>query len=142
MGLAGLSKNVFLECGTWPADYYHFALKDPNVGASRLLWGADYGHVPQYIVANPGEDPPTISSVMTQWPPIPAYQPDWWGYMLHQIDRLRDWVMQDEINLILGGNAARLWNLPVPHERMFMSGRPDVWGVQWRESMGLDHTKP
>ena len=48
---------MFLECGTWPAEYYHLALKDPNVGVTRLLWGADYGHVPQYIVANPGETP-------------------------------------------------------------------------------------
>lgn len=140
-GLAGKNNNIFLECGTWPAEYYHFAIKDPNVGVSRLLWGADYGHVPQYIVANPGEDPPSFSSAMQRWPLIPTYQPDWWGYMLHQIDKLRDWVTQDEINLILGGNAVRLWDLPVPHERMFMSGRPDVWGVHWEESTRLGGPK-
>jgi predicted TIM-barrel fold metal-dependent hydrolase len=130
--------NIFLETGNWPAEYYQFAIKDPNVGVSQLLWGADYGHVPQYIVANPGGDPPSYTTVMKRWPLIPSYQPDWWGWMLYQIDKIRDWVTQDEINLILGGNAVRLWNLPVPHERMFMSGRPDVWGVRWEESMGLD----
>ena len=41
----------------------------------------------------------------------------------------------DEINLILGGNAARIWDLPVPHERMFMSGRPDIWGIHWEKSV-------
>jgi len=127
--------NVFLETGNWPAEYFQIALKDPNVGVSQLLWGADYGHVPQYIVADPGGDPSSYTTVMKRWPLIPTYQPDWWGWMLHQIDKLRDWVTQDEINLILGGNAVRLWNLPVPQERMFMSGRPDVWGVRWEESV-------
>ena len=42
---------------------------------------------------------------MKRWPRVPTYQIDWWGWSLHQIDRLRDWVTQDEINLILGGNA-------------------------------------
>jgi predicted TIM-barrel fold metal-dependent hydrolase len=127
--------NVFLETGNWPAEYYEIALKDPNVGVTQLLWGADYGHVPQYIVSNPGGDPPSYTTVMKRWPLIPAYQPDWWGWMLHQVDKLRDWVTQDEINLLLGGNAVRLWNLPVPHERMFMSGRPDIWGIHYKDSM-------
>jgi len=25
--------------------------------------------------------------------------------------------------------------LPVPHERMFLSGRPDVFGIHWEESV-------
>ncbi len=55
--------------------------------------------------------------------------------MLHQIDKQRDSLSQDEINLILGGNAARIWDLPVPHQRMFMNGHPDVWGVHWDRSI-------
>jgi predicted TIM-barrel fold metal-dependent hydrolase len=127
--------NIYLECGNWPAEYFEIALRDPNVGVTQLLWGADYGHVPQYIVADPGRTPPSYSTSMRRWSPVPAYQPDWWGWSLHQIDRIRDWVTQDEINLILGGNAVRVWNLPVPHERMFMCGRPDIWGVHWQESI-------
>jgi predicted TIM-barrel fold metal-dependent hydrolase len=127
--------NVFLECGTWPAEYFKFAIDDPNVTVSQLLWGADYGHVPQYVVMRPGGDPSTFATAMKRWPRIPEYQPDWWGWMLHQIDKLRDRLSQDEINLILGGNAARIWDLPVPHERMFMCGRPDVWGVRWEQSV-------
>ena len=138
--IAGLAvgsgaSNVFLECGTWPAEYFEYAVRDPNVTVTQLLWGADYGHVPQYIVMQPGGDPSTYATAMKRWPRIPEYQPDWWGWMLHQIDKQRDSLSQDEINLILGGNAARIWDLPVPHERMFMNGRPDVWGVRWEESV-------
>jgi predicted TIM-barrel fold metal-dependent hydrolase len=127
--------NIFLECGNWPAEYFKYALQDPNVGVSQLIWGADYGHVPQYIVTNPGGDPSSYTTAMRRWPKIPTYQPDWWGWELHQIDKLRDYITQDDINLILGGNAVRIWDLPVPHSRMFMSGRPDVWGVYWQDSI-------
>jgi len=127
--------NVFLETGTWPAEYYEIALKDPNVGPSQLIWGGDYGHVPQYIISNPGREPSSYSSVFKRWPLVPAYQPDWWGWAFHQIHKIRDWVTQDEINLILGGNAAKVFKLPVPHERMFLSGRPDIWGVHWEKTV-------
>ena len=129
------SNNVFLECGTWPAEYYEIAIKDPNVGVTQLIWGSDYGHVPQYIVANQGGDPSSFSTMMKRWPIVPHYQPDWWGWGLHQIDKLRDLLTQDEINLILGGNAAKLWRLPVPYERMFLCGRPDIWGIDWEKSI-------
>jgi len=127
--------NIYLETGTWPAEYFKIALDDPNVGVSQLLWGGDYGHVPQYIIARPGKSPSSFSSMMKRFPPVPGYQIDWWGWAIHQIHKIRDWVTQDEINLIMGGNAARLWKLPVPHERMFMEGRPDVWGIHWEKSM-------
>ena len=42
---------------------------------------------------------------------------------------------QDEINLILGGTAARLYKLPVPHSRMFPEGRPDIFGERAAESV-------
>ncbi|GAH21571.1 unnamed protein product, partial [marine sediment metagenome] len=76
-----------------------------------------------------------FSSAMKRWPPVPYYHIDWWGWALHQIHKIRDWVTQDEINLILGGNAARIFKLPVPYERMFLSGRPDIWGVDWEKSV-------
>lgn len=129
------ARNIHLECGNWPAEYFKYALQDPNVGAQQLLWGSDYGHVPQYIVMNPGGDPPSYITSMRYWPKVPTYQADFWSWELHQIDKLRDWISPDAINLILGGNAVRLWDLPVPHTRMFMSGRPDVWGVEWRDSV-------
>jgi len=127
--------NIILETGTWPAEYFEIAIKDPNVGVTHLVWGTDYGHVPQYIMMNPRGDPHTFSSAMKRFPIVPHYQIDWWGWALHQIDKIRDYVTQDEINLILGGNAARIWRLPVPYERMFLSGRPDIFGVDWEKSV-------
>jgi len=134
-GLAGRCDNIYLETGTWPAEFFEIALKDPNVGVTQLIWGGDYGHVPQYIVANPGREPSSFSSVMKRWPPVPYYHIDWWGWALHQIHKIRDWVTQDEINLILGGNAAKIFKLPVPYERMFLEGRPDIWGMDWEKSI-------
>jgi len=133
--VAGMSKNIYLETGNWPADYYLIALNDPNVGPTRLIWGGDYGNVPQYIMANPGGNPSSYSSVIKKFPGVPYYQIDWWGWALHQIRKLKDWVTQDEINLLLGGNAAKIFKLPVPYERMFLSGRPDVFGIHWEESV-------
>ena len=127
--------NIYLETGTWPAEYFGIALKDPNVGVTQLIWGGDYGNVPQYIVTNPGGDPPSFASPIRKWPWVLPYQTDWWGWSLHQIRKIKDWVTQDEINLILGGNAARIFRLPVPYERMFLSGRPDIWGMDWEKSV-------
>ena len=133
--VGGGVENIYLETGTWPAEYYKIAMEDPNVGVTQLIWGGDYGHVPQYITANPGREPSSFSTAMKRWPRVPTYQIDWWGWALHQIHKIRDWVTQDEINLVLGGNAARIFKLPVPHERMFLDGRPDIYGINWEKSV-------
>jgi len=130
--------NVFLETGSWTAELYLIALKHPNCGATQLIWGHDYGNVPQYMVPFPPKEsgaamPPYF---MGKWTRVPTYQTDFWGWALHEIHRLRDMnVGQDEINLILGGNAARIFKLPVPYERMFPEGRVDLWGVNWEKSV-------
>lgn len=134
----GGEPNIFLEVGTWNAEQIRMAVEDPNVGPTQLLWGSDYGHVPQYLTTNParaGMMPESFSTSMKRWMPVPAYQCDWWGWEVTQIERLKQCVGQDEINLILGGNAAKLFKLPVPYERMFMCGRPDVFGIHWKESI-------
>ena len=134
--VAGMTENIYLETGTWAAEYYEIPLKNPNVGATQLIWtGADYGNVPQYIISQPRQEPSTFSSSMKRWPRVPSYQGDWWGWALEQIRKLRDWVTQDEINLILGGNAAKILKLPVPFERMFPEGRPDLYGINWKKSI-------
>ena len=131
-------ENVYLECGDWPAEYFEIALKNPNIGITQVIWGHDYGNVPQYITAHPGEkyhpaSYPTLR--MRKFPLVPTYQTDFWGWSLHQIHKIRDWVTQDEINLILGGNAAKIFKLSVPHPRMFPEGRPDIWGIHWEKSI-------
>ena len=130
--------NVFLEIGTWTAEMMQIAMEDPNVGPTQLLWGSDYGHVPQYITVDErrrGKMPVSFSTSHKRWPAVPEYQVDWWGWMSHQITKLKDWYSQDEINLILGGNAAKLFKLPVPYERMFLCGRPDIFGVDYESSV-------
>ena len=45
------------------------------------------------------------------------HQVDFWGWSLRELVRLR--ISQDDLNLILGDNAVRLFNLPVKHTRLF-----------------------
>ena len=49
----------------------------------------------------------------------PAHQVDVFGWSLRQMDKLE--IPQDDLNLILGGNAVRLFKLEdkVPHTRLF-----------------------
>lgn len=134
----GSESNIFLEVGTWNAEQIRMAVEDPNVGPTQLLWGSDYGNVPQYMTVTPSHEgmfPTGKMTAMKRWKAVPPYQCDWWGWEVTQIERLKQWVGQDEINLILGGNAAKLFKLPVPYERMFMCGRPDVFGIHWKESI-------
>jgi hypothetical protein len=48
---------------------------------------------------------------------IVHHQVDYWGWSLKELQRLR--IPQDDLNLVLGGNAARIYNLPVPYTRLF-----------------------
>jgi hypothetical protein len=131
-----------METGCWPAEYYEIAIRNPSIGVTQLLWsGCDYGNCPQYITAR--NQPPTGKEYAALsgaggrkgWHGTPRYQWDTWGWALHQINKIRDWVTQDELNLILGGNAAKIYKLPVPQPRMFPSGRPDLWGLDWEKSV-------
>jgi predicted TIM-barrel fold metal-dependent hydrolase len=148
-------RNVYLECGSWPAENFKAALTKPNVGATQLIWGHDYGNVPQVIIKQDrsGQNPISYprfsfsrrqasggqpgSQLYERWPGVPSYQTDFWGWSLHQIHRLKDWnwVTQDEVNLILGGNAAKIFKLQVPFERMFPEGRSDLFGSYWEKSV-------
>jgi hypothetical protein len=56
-------------------------------------------------------------------------------HLAHPDELSIQWVGQDEINLVLGGNAAKIFKLPVPFERMFLCGRPDINGIYWKETI-------
>ena len=136
-----MTDNIWLETGYWKAEYYEIALKHPNFGAHRLIWGGGdtgsslWSHFP----TQPGNRYLNATGFWLQKRrPIPLpYQPDWYGWTTHQIHRVKDLDLatQDEINLIVGGNAAKVFKLPVPRDRMFMCGVPDIWGVQWKQSI-------
>ena len=139
--------NVYMETGGWCEKQFEVAF-EVGVTADHLMWGHDYGNVPQHIVRRGvekyGPKPKaleyrnTMSLMMfgyKDWPAVPTYQPDFYGWGLRTVDRVGDWLTQDEINLILGGTAARLYKLPVPYPRMFPEGRPDIFGDKLDESI-------
>ena len=143
--IVGTLDNVYMETGGWGEKQFEIAF-EAGVTANQLMWGHDYGNVPQQIIRRgvekwgpkpkPLEYRNTMSLMMfgyENWPSVPTYQPDFYGWGLRTVDRVGDWLTQDEINLILGGTAARLYKLPVPHSRMFADSRPDVCGEDWRE---------
>ncbi len=102
-------KNVYLETGRWWTELYYKALDDPGVGAAKLLWGTDWGaSLPIY--SQRGKYP---GSYTQQHGSIVRHQVDIWGWSMKQVAALKD-VPQDEINLIMGGNAVRLYNLKLP----------------------------
>ncbi len=113
--VAASHDNVYLECGYWWTDLYYKALLDPNVGPEKLLWGTDWGaSIP--IHAQPGHKPASYP-VQLRKQGVVTYQVDCWGWSLKQLDRLD--ISQDDLNLILGGNAIRLFKLKFPLTRMF-----------------------
>lgn len=134
--VASRAPHVYLETGYWRAEYYEIALKDPQLGASRLIWGGgDTGSRLWYPQATrPGArylEPAKVWYNRNNWVGDKReadYQPDFYGWPIRQIGRLIDLDLctQDEINLIVGGNAARLYKLPVPELCTFACNRPDI----------------
>jgi len=117
--VAAAHANVYLETGLWWSELYERAIADPNIGAEKLLWGTDWGaSIPFHY--QPRRYPP-VYAVQMPSQGLVRHQVDVWGWSLRELARLR--VPQDELNLILGGNAARLYRLPVPHRRLFREPR-------------------
>jgi predicted TIM-barrel fold metal-dependent hydrolase len=133
--------NVYLETGYWKADFYEMAIHDQNVTCKRLIWGGgDTGsRIWMHHALRPAAKYLNEHQVFfnrTTWPDDDSprelpYAPDWYGWATHQIHRLKDLNLatQDQINLIVGGNAARIYNLPTPMpiDEMFAHGRPDLY---------------
>ena len=119
--VAASHPNVYLETGLYWAQLYEKPLRDPNIGVERLLWGTDWGaSIPQQWV--PGFYPSSYAD-QSRAQGIPAHQVDCYGWSLRQLDKAADLLdlPQDDLNLILGGNAVRLFKLEdkVPHTRLF-----------------------
>lgn len=149
--LAGLNENVYLETGYWKAEYYELALKDYHVGASKLIWGGgDTGSRVWYPQAMQRDAVLSESARMynnrNNWiwtgQREVDYQPDWYGWATHQIHRLKDLELctQDEINLILGGNAVRVYKLKIDPRITFAAGRPDL-NLLPREYYEIERTR-
>ena len=135
--IAGSARNFYLEMGLAPAELWEIPLSDPNVGSLKLIFGTDWG-ASHYVYTQKGrpirgEAFESYVDWIDKWGPV-RYQSDFWGWSLHQIDKLRDTISQDEINLILGANAAKLLKLDVPYSRLFPEARPDLWGTRWDQN--------
>ncbi len=117
--VAATYDDVYLEIGLYWKDLLKKPMNDPNIGLDQLLWGTDWGaSMPQ--VHQPGEEPQMYWDQVVDRG-LPAHQVDYWGASLRQLSKYameRD-LPQDDLNLILGGNAARLFDLDVPDHRMF-----------------------
>ena len=120
--VAAASDNVYLETGLWWTELYERALIDPNVGAEKLLWGTDWGaSIPLH--GQPRQQP-EVYAVQRRNDPVVPHQVDVWGWSLKQLWRLN--IPQDDLNLVLGGNAVRIFKLPVPHTRLFRDVSPNL----------------
>ena len=115
--VAAAHPNIYLETGLWWPELYEKALLDPNIGVERLIWGTDWGaSLPQQWV--PGFHPRTYAD-QSRRQGLPAHQVDVFGWALTQVGKLD--LPQDDINLILGGNAVKLFKLEdkMPFRRLF-----------------------
>ncbi len=110
--------NVYLETGLYWTELYYKALVNPNVGPEKLLWGTDWGaSIPTHT--HIGAHPQTYGMQVRKGG-IVTHQVDVMGWSLKQLIRLN--VSQDDMNLILGGNAIRIYKLKFPLTRMFRAG--------------------
>ena len=115
LNVAASHKNVYLECGQWWAELYEKPLKDPNIGAEKLLWGTDWGASCTAQSWMPGCVPETYCNQDIN-AGVPAHQIDIFGWSLRELGRLN--LPQDDLNLILGGNAVKLFNIKTPFSRL------------------------
>jgi len=107
--------NVYIETGMYWAELYEKPLADPNIGVEKLIWGTDWG-ASDFVYTRLGQYPSTYVDQVRRWG-LPGHQSDLMGWSLRQLDKLD--VSQDDLNLILGGNAVRLFKLKVPFTRLF-----------------------
>ena len=107
--------NVYLETGLYWTELYYEALKDPNVGAEKLMWGTDWGaSIPTQTQI--GQHPQTFAAQVGK-EGLVRHQVDVMGWSLKQVSRLN--ISQDDLNLILAGNALRVYKIDFPLTRMF-----------------------
>jgi predicted TIM-barrel fold metal-dependent hydrolase len=107
--------NVYLETGLYWTELYQKALLNPNVGAEKLMWGTDWGaSQPTYTHINAY---PQTYTMQVRKDGIVRHQVDIMGWSLKQLAALN--ISQDDLNLILGGNALRIFKIDFPLTRMF-----------------------
>ena len=121
VAVASNYNNVYLETGLFWTDLYYKALAYPNVGPEKLIWGTDWGaSIPTQTRL--GMNPQSFAMQIHKDGLI-QHQCDVFGWSLRQIERLD--ISQDDINLVVGGNALYLFKIAFPLTRMFR-GLPEI----------------
>lgn len=117
--VAATFDNIYLETGLYWAELYEKPLADPNIGSKKMLWGTDWGAA-LVVYSQANRYPGSYADQIRPWGP-PDHQPDIFGWSLRQVDKMANKLElgQDDLNLILGGNAVRLFGIPMPHTRLF-----------------------
>ena len=115
--VAGNHDNVYLETGLYWKELYYKALVNPNVGPEKLIWGTDWG-ASQPTYTHIGVYPQSYT-MQVRKDGIVTHQVDIMGWSLKQLQSLN--ISQDDLNLILGGNALRIFKIDFPLTRMFRS---------------------
>ena len=79
-------ENVYLETGLYWTELYYKALRDPNVGAEKLMWGTDWGaSIP--VQTQIDQKPQTFAAQVHKHGIVP-HQVDVMGWSLKQVGRL------------------------------------------------------
>ena len=138
LNVVGAHDNVYVETGLWWRELYERPLVDPNIGPEKLLWGTDWGASMQ-IYSQLGRTPPSYP-VQLRKEGIVHYQVDYWGWSLRELTSLR--LSQDDMNLMLGGNAARIFHLDVPYTRLFKPPSDRVARLHTGTNAGDGHHPP
>ena len=113
--VAASNTNVYLETGLYWTELYYKALSYPNVGPEKLIWGTDWGSsIPTQTRI--GQKPQSFA-MQIQSQGVIRYQCDVMGWSLKQLERLD--ISQDDLNLIVAGNALKLFKIDFPISRMF-----------------------
>ena len=124
--VAAAHRNVYLDCGQWWAELYDKPLLDVNIGPSKILWGTGWGQPNLSQQRMPGQVPETFTVTnLAEAGYGPAYHRgsqhtiNIWGWSLSQLGRLN--IPQDDLDLIMGGNAVQLFDIktPLPKEFLF-----------------------
>jgi len=117
--VAGTFDDVYLEIGLYWAELMKKPINDPNIGYDQLLWGNDWG-ASMVQHHQPNEYPPTFWEQIADRG-LPAHQPDYWGAGLRQLLKyaMETDLPQDKLNLILGGNAVRLFDIEGVDDQLF-----------------------
>ena len=110
LDVARAHDNVYIETGLWWRERYERPLADPGIGPEKLLWATDWGATAPGGSYG-GEPAPRSYPVTLDGRRAGHHQVDYWGWSLRELTSLR--LSQDDLNLILGGNAARVFKLDV-----------------------------